>query len=233
VKRIALVTLALAVAAARPARAESPREGSFELSFGQYKPDIDSEFANKPGRPQPWRSIFGSSPGWMLKAGVAKSLFTGVGTLDVGFQVGYFTKTGFGIGLATGLPSGDQTTFRMIPTSATLTYRFDLLADRYHVPLAPYGRVTLERYNWWVTDGAGTTSQRGATNGWSAAAGLALLLDFFDPGLARELDNESGINHTYLFGEVRKSWVDDFGSSRSWNLSDSGVAWNAGLLFVF
>ena len=41
------------------------------------------------------------------------------------------------------------------------------------------------------------------------------------------------MNHTYLFFEAKKSWIDDFGSSESWDLSDKDVAYSGGLLFVF
>jgi hypothetical protein len=147
-------------------------------------------------------------------------------------QAGYFSRAGYGQ-LPSGEPSADRTTFRMIPTSLTATYRFDWLADRYRIPFAPFGRLSLDRYNWWVTDGSGSTTQRGATNGWSAGGGLAFLLDVVDPGLARELDRDSGINHSYLFAEVRKTWIDDFGSSKSWSLSDNQASWSFGLLFVY
>ena len=112
-------------------------------------------------------------------------------------------------------PSGDETKINIVPTSLTLTYRFDWLAERYGIPLAPYGRFAFERYNWWVTDGKGDWAKEGGTNGWSATGGLALLLDFIEPGAARTLDRETGVNHTYLFFDVTKSKVDDFGSKRA------------------
>jgi hypothetical protein len=199
--------------------------------FGQYRPNVDAEFPKGAG---PWQEAFGSSQGWMFRAGVSYDVLRAAfGALEVGLQAGYFRRSGFSQLLAGG-PSGDETSFKMIPTSVTLTYRFDWLADRYNIPFAPYGRLAFDRYNWWITDGSGHTARSGATNGWSAAFGLALLLDFFDPTLARELDRDIGINHTYLFGELRKTKVDDFGSSRSWDLSDDrALTWSAGMLFVF
>jgi hypothetical protein len=125
-----------------------------------------------------------------------------------------------------------ETKFRVIPSSLALTYRFDWPVERYRIPLAPYVRATLERYNWWVSDVDGET-ESGATNGWSATAGLAFLLDILDPGSARDLDRDAGVNHTYLFFEATKSSVDDFGSSSSLDLSDEDFAFGGGLLFVF
>ena len=110
----------------------------------------------------------------------------------------------------------------------------DWLAERYRfVPFSFYGRAAFERYNWWVTDGRDEWAENGATNGWSVTAGAALLLDAIDPGRARELDNETGVNHTYLFFDVTHAQVDDFGSSKSWDLSTKGVSLQGGLMLVF
>jgi hypothetical protein len=225
--RRALVAAVLAAFAAA-ARAESPRWGSFELSAGRYRPNIDAEAAE----PGPFERAFGGSSGWMFRAGAAKTVFRKAGSLDVGLQGGYFQVTGTGQE-PNGTPSGDETSFRMIPAALTLTYRLDWLAERYPIPLAPYGRVALERFHWWITDGNQDRVESGATNGWSVTGGLALLLDFFDRGLARELDRDSGVNHTYLFFEVTKRTVDDFGAADSWDLSDEDVGYSGGLLFVF
>jgi hypothetical protein len=157
-----------------------------------------------------------------------------MGTLEAGVRTGFFQANGYGqIATGAGGASADRTRLRIIPTSVALTYRFDLLSRRWSVPLAPYGRAALERYNWWVTNGAGKSVESGATNGWSVTGGLALLLNFFDPTLAREFDEESGVNDTYLFFEVTKSKVNDFGSSSSWDLSDEKLTLAGGLLFVF
>ncbi len=227
------VAALLAALLATAARAESPRFGSFDLMGGTYLPDVDSEFPASQ-RPGPWSKVFGDTRDWMFRAGAYWAPYNGWGTVEIGGQVGFYTKTGAGQ-LITGGSSGDRTAFRAIPTSAVLTYRLDTLGPGgYALPLAPYVRFALERYNWWITNGAGATTQTGATNGWSAALGLCLLLDFLDPDAAREMDRNAGINHTYLFTEVRKTKVDDFGSSTSWNLSDRGnQSWAFGLLFVF
>jgi hypothetical protein len=234
VKRIPLAVALFLAALPVNGRAESPRWGSFELGAGRYRPNIDAQ----PGLTAlPFEDIFGTGRGWMFRAGISRALFTYPGSLEVGVRTGFYRASGNGRqvvnGVITDVSSGDPTTFNIIPTSLTLTYRFDLLAERYRVPLAPYGRVALERYNWWVTGGSGGTAKSGATNGYSATGGIALLVDFFDPGLARELDEDTGINHTYLFLDVTKSWVKNFGSSTSWDLSDDKVSLAFGMMFVF
>jgi hypothetical protein len=234
--RLVLLLAALAVASAPAAvRAESPRYGSFEFGAGQYRPNIDAQ----PGlaAPLPYGQIFGTGRGWMFRAGISRAIFTYPGALEIGFRTGFFRDSGNGLqvqnGVITDVKSGDPTTFNVVPTSLTLTYRFDLLADRLGIPLAPYGRVALERYNWWITGSSGSMGKTGATNGYSATGGIAFLLDFVDEGLARELDADTGINHTYLFVDVTKSWVKDFGSSKSWDLSDEKTSLAFGMMFVF
>ncbi len=233
-----LAPLAAAALLAAPvvARAESPRWGSLELGAGMYRPNIDGQAGL--ASPAPYGEIFGPHRGWMFRAGVSRALLTWPGALEVGVRTGFFRANGHALqlnpdGTPSTVPSTDPTTFNVIPTSLTLTYRFDLLAERVGIPLAPYARVALERYNWWITGGTGSTTKIGATNGYSLTGGVALLLDFFDPGAARELDEDTGINHTYLFFDVTKSQVKDFGSSRSWDLSDPSLSYGCGLMFVF
>lgn len=226
--------LALAVLGLAPvAQAQSGRWGSFELSGGPYWPDLDSEFPA--GSPGPYERVFGKKPAWMFRVGVSKALLTtSFGTLEAGFRTGWMRKSGRGRFTSDGTVSPDPTSLLVFPTTATVTLRVDWLAEHYRwVPLAVYGRAALERYHWWIKDGGGGVAQRGATNGWSWAGGAALLLDAFDPGMARELDRDTGINHTYLFFEAGQATVDDFGSSSSFDFSSDGWTYTGGLMLVF
>ena len=74
-------------------------------------------------------------------------------------------------------------------------------------------------------------TDRARQHGWSNVTARVIAAD--DPGLAREMDRESGVNHTYLFFEVTRSTIDDFGSSKSWDLSSEKLSLTGGLLFVF
>jgi hypothetical protein len=232
---LALVALAVALpAGAEEQPAGSPRWGAFEFSLGAYKPNVDAEFG---GGAHPWSTVFGGR-GLIFRADVSKSVYTGFGSLDVGIGAGYFQKSGKGR-LENGTASADETTFKMVPLRVSLTYRFDLLAQRYGIPLSPYGRASLDRYQWWVNNGAGATASfngkdgSGATMGYSFSGGVAFLLDFLDPSLAREMDRDVGINDTYLFVDFTKSFVSDFHSAKSWDLSDEKVSISGGILFVF
>lgn len=225
-----LAALALLSAAAPSlARAESPRWGTFELRLDGYRPDIDSEFA---GSATPYADIFGTDRGWMPKALVSYTVFDRFVQLDVGAGTGWFRAKGKGQ-LSAGGASGDDTVLSIIPTSLVATLRVDGAAQRWRVPVEIFGRAALERYNWLVLDGSNDVSKKGATNGWSVSAGVGLLLDFIDPMLARELDDDTGINETWIFFEIEKSVVDDFGSASSWVLSDEQLTLGGGLRMVF
>lgn len=241
---IRILVAAAVLGAVSPALAQvsgrSGRWGSFEIGAGTYRPDLDNEdFPTlPPGSLPPYERTFGTSRSWVFQLGVYRALYTKLGSLEVGFRTGYFQDTGQGFKESTTdpsgyEPSGEETKLRIVPTSVALQYRFDWPVERYGIPLAPYGRVAFERFNWWITDGAGDQVMKGATNGWSAAGGVAFLLDIFDSTLARELDRDSGVNHTYLFFEVGTSSINDFGSSSSWDMSAEETTFAGGLLLVF
>jgi hypothetical protein len=247
VSRARFVALALAVAAAAaPARAEfkpSPRWGSFEISVGGWRPKIDNEFG---GLAFPYRDTFGTSKALFVRGDAAYTVYLGYGSVDLGGGLGYMEKYGKGF-LQDGTRAPGSTALQVVPIRAHVTYRFDWLAERYGIPFAPYARFSIDRYHWRVNNGAGNVSKtlptatsptilsgNGATMGWSLSGGVALQLDFFDKQLTKDMDNSTGINHSYLFVDFTKSKINDFNSKTSWDLSDSsGVQISGGLLFVF
>jgi hypothetical protein len=258
---IRALAAALALASALPASAQSeepfpplqpetspqlaptpatPRYGSFQMSLETYRPNIDAEFG---GRARPYDASFGGKRNLMFRIDAAYSLIANYGSLDLGFGAGYWEKYGHGFLPADlgGGPSSDPTSMRVIPTRVSLTYRYDMLSNQYRwLPLAPYARFAIDRYWWWVYNGSGNVanasgkSGSGATNGYSLTGGLAIDLGAIDTSLARQMDRDTGINHTYFFVEVTKSYVKDFGSSTSWDLSDDrSMSFAGGLLFVY
>jgi hypothetical protein len=236
VKKLALATVAAALLAAGPAaRAQdvpARRWGSVELGAGPFVPNIDAEFH---GAHTPYRDIFGGKPGPMFRVHVGKALWSDFGTIELGFKTGYFSKSGHAVasGVTPLLRTGDRASINILPTSLTLTYRMDNVWESAHVPVVPYARVALERYNWWTTKQSKWT-KKGATNGWSASLGLVVVLDWLDPAAAREAGNEIGISHTGLYLDVTKSTVNDFGSNKSWDMSNKNkLFWSGGLLVTF
>jgi hypothetical protein len=234
VSRLALA-VAASLLAAGPASAqqqrdgESPRWGSLTLRAQTYRPDVDSEFTGA----TPYKDIFGSGRGWMFRADFGRNLWDQYGTLEIAIGSGFFTDSGKGIQTGTTTPTAQTTSFRIIPVTLSLGYRFDWLARRYGIPFMVYGKASLERYNWWVTGIPSGTAQKGATNGYSFTGGVGFNLNFLDPGAGREMDRDIGINDTWVVFDVTKSVVDDFGSKKSWILSDASLSLGMGLLFVF
>jgi hypothetical protein len=244
--------VALALLAALPAAAqspvitakESPRWGSFQISLSPFSPDIDSEFTGT--GPRPYATTFGTGRPLMVQAIFSKSAWiTEVGTLDVGFGAGYWQVWGQGQYQQPGgtVVTGGSTSLMIIPLQLEATYRVDWFFQRFEIPLAPYVRGALLDYIWSTSGQGGTSSYTsptgttyrgsGGTFGWSATLGLALVLDFFDTGLARQMDYDTGINSSMLFFDFTRSSVNDFGSKNSWQLAPGYWAWSAGLLFVF
>jgi hypothetical protein len=141
--------------------------------------------------------------------------------------------------------SGDQTGLNVIPFEWMFVYRFDWLMLRYKVPFVPYFKIGLAYYVWIIENGGGAGSisswQRpdksdadagyGGTWGWVLNPGLAFQLDIIDPGAARTMDAELGINHSYIFAELHWANIDGFGASNKMVLSD--LTWNVGLAFEF
>ncbi len=146
--------------------------------------------------------------------------------------------------------SGDTTALTVFPISGLVVYRFDVLALKYHIPLVPYVKAGLGYYIWWIQDGNGNTAKAiyydakdtaklhphtldgyGGSFGLVFNPGIALMLDFLEPTAARTLDNELGINHSYLFCELHYAWVNGFGAANKMDLSDTTL--NAGLAFEF
>jgi hypothetical protein len=134
--------------------------------------------------------------------------------------------------------SADDTTFRLIPTYAGVVYRFTELADRTVVPLVPYAKVGLSYYMWSISKGNGKPAQtasggtaRGGTLGWQATVGLALRADAFDPGSARSLRTDFGVEHAGFFVEGTYAEVSGLGQEKKLYLGD--LTWFAGINFEF
>jgi hypothetical protein len=180
------------------------------------------------------------------------------GNLGVGLTTGFYRRTTHSFQLNNdGSPcvvpyctrSGDQTGLNILPLSALVIYRYDTLANRYHIPIVPYVKAGLAYYVWWVNDGGGILSTAsyprptatmnpknpssgyGGTFGFVVHPGIAIQLDFLERAVAKTLDTELGINHTYLFCELNYANITDFGARNKLDLSDTMV--NSGLGFEF
>lgn len=213
---------------------ESPRNMIFEIKFGGFVPDVDKEFN---GAKTPYADIFGSSMKLMSQAELDWDVFDSFGVISIGGTIGYSKTSGTGV-LEDGEKSEDSTSFHILPLALTVGYRFDWAARKYDVPLVPWVKGGLDYYIWWVTNGTGDVTRsedgtvgRGGTFGGHVTFGLGFLLDSIAPLMAQSFDTDVGVNGTYIFGEYVLSWVDDFGSSNSFDLSSRYFL--VGLAFEF
>ena len=214
----------------------SPQTMAMEIRGGWYVPSIDSEFS---GNTKPFDDVFGSDTALMIGGELDAQFWHGFGSLGAFGLVSYGYLAGNGL-LEDLTPSADESTLSLVPVVAGVVYRFDVMAVRYNVPLVLALKGGLNYTLWWVRDGTEDLSDykdeagdetpgQGGTAGLYGAVALHLLLDFFEPHTAKVFDNDLGVNHSYLFVEYAVHWVDDFGSSDSFDLSDDGFVF--GLAF--
>ena len=219
-----------------PHRFRSPQHFAFELKFGPYRPDVDSEFG---GARTPYKDFFGNSRHLMSQLEIDWQIFRRFGSFGVGVGFGYFDVTGKApVGNGSGLVSGDNSTLKVVPFSLSAVYRFDYFLETRDFPLVPYGKLGLDYAYWSITDGNGEIahdgmggSGRGGTTGWHAAAGLALILDVFDPEAARDFDSDLGVNHTAITFDFSYADISGLGSANRLHVGDK--TWSLGLLMEF
>lgn len=235
---LALAVFLATIPAVREAAAESPQSGSMDLRFGRYLPQIDSAFS---GAKKPYADVFSDSA-WDVGLALDVAVWDGFGELSLGFSTSYWSQEGHGREQASGSASTDTTTLSVVPVSLDVVYRLNVLQKRLGIPFIPYAKLGGVYAIWWMRDAedniakwtntAGTTVEAlGATGGWQGTVGLRFLLDVLEPGAARSFDIEMGVNHSYLFAEYRKLALNDFGSTKSLNLSDGIFAF--GLAFDY
>jgi len=237
-RRTLLIALLLTAAAgARPAAADidlrspgvvaSPRLWNVELRFGPYRPNVDSEFADRGESARPYETLFSSSRHLMTQLEIDRQLSHRGGTWGLGVGVGYFNVTAAALTENLQSRSGDQTGLRLIPLTAVMVYRADMLRERWGSPVVPYAKAGLDCALWRISD----TSQaniNGRTLGWHAAAGVTIDLSPLDPEAAGEMDRETGVNQTAVFFEVARYSLDGFGSGNALHVGDT--TWFAGLM---
>jgi hypothetical protein len=245
--------LLLGLVASRPARAQSfeseaelveggshryksPQRFGAEVTFGPYRPDVDSEFN---GQRDPYNGYFGSGQELMMRAALEYQFFHRYGTVAAGLGVGYFSVSGASpVANGTGMLSGDISTLKLIPFSLSAIYRFDYFLETRKFPLVPFGKLGLDYAYWQITDGNGNIAidssgghARGGTLGWHAAGGVALVIDFLDPDAAHDFDEDLGVNHTAITFEYYHADISGLGQSNRLHVGDTN--WTLGLLFEF
>ena len=221
-------------------RQESRQRFAVEIKFGPYLPDVDRRYAGAGFGP--YATIFGQvDDTGVATAAPKKGLYSALsfewqfvhagGPFSIGTTIGLFQDGADA--LLSGATSngsvrssGDRIRFNVIPVTVLLGYRFELLADRFRVPLVPYARGGVAYGFWWEKKGGAIAvneagvEARGGSWGWQVNLGMMLRLDFIERAAAFDLDRATGINHTYVFGEWQFSRLDGFGSDAAMIVGD-------------
>jgi hypothetical protein len=194
----------------------SPQSLAFELRFGPYSPQIDDE----PGLTgTPYKDVFwptGYSPQFYfgMELDYLPLRIPYVGAIGPGVGWGFTTtseKANYSDGAQKGQPSTADTSLTIMPMHVSAVLRADELMRRTGVPIVPYGKAGFGMGYWSASTSNGTevytkpdgekVSGTGLSYGFQFALGGMLSLNFIDPRAAARLDETTGVNHAYLFGE--------------------------------
>lgn len=229
------VALALGAAAVHaPARAqdfddvlverqtiESPERFALELRVGPYTPDMSPNTA--------FTDTFGDATGPLLAAefDVLFWHIPYVGPIGLGAGFGYVGYSASAFSAGTNTRVTQTTDLSLYPLSLMAVLRIDVLSRQLHIPFVFTGKLGAD-YVLWSSDKGSTSQGTGGSLGLRWAAQVAFELDFFDRRAARSLDEEWGINHSWLFFELYGS-----GAGGSSELPVGDTTWAAGLGFTF
>jgi opacity protein-like surface antigen len=222
----ALIAAVILVPAAADAYVPSERYGAFELKFGPYTPNVDDE----PGLTgTPYADALNNDTMFLTLIEVDWAFFVMRGiNLALGFQWGFMQAYAPSL-TESGSQSADYTVLNVMPFAVLGVIRIDVLPEFTRVPLVPYFKGGLNWYLWWVL-GSGESVEEAGTMGWQINPGMAILLDWLDETSARTIDNEAGINNSYIFFEVLYAQVEGYGRDGFMYLSPTDLAENTTFL---
>lgn len=219
----ALTLVGLILGASVPARAQysdehpevfhSPENWSFEIRIGTYHPSPGPTIATSTGQQNLFDTIYSGDHGPLLALELQGLFYRirHVGMIGAGLRAGWARYTGMscpidptdptGMTVDCTMPSGDKAKFRIFPLTPVMSLRIDVLARETPVPLVITPKLGLDML-FYTAKNAGQSTGSGVSIGLNWGIQVALELDFLSPRRANALDEDWGINHTYLFGEI-------------------------------
>jgi hypothetical protein len=226
-----VTTLSLPASLGLAQGAQSRISGEFEIKFGGYRPDIDSEFADPENGP--YSRVFGAGSSFYFEGEIDHYLWREFGAFALGLSVGYTSESGKGL-LSDGSDSVDETSIGLVPLRLSAIYRFDVLPREYSIPFVPYAKLGVDYYFWWIKSAAGIATYRdpqtnqldearGGVFGYHWTLGVQFLLDVLAPQMSRTFDASTGVNNSYIFAEWIWAEIDNFGSDNTFQLGDNTV----------
>jgi hypothetical protein len=216
---------------------QSSQDFALELRLNYGKPDIDAA----PGLTgKPYEQTFGSESRYGLGAEVDWQFLRipHVGTLGAGVGVGRWASSAKAVNFVDLSPTGDDTNLVLWQFAGLGVLRVDALTH-VGIPFVPFAKAGLGYTLWRAYGPNGTYSSRtasgnrsvGASYGFQYSLGLALLLDQLDPSSAKNLDEATGVNNTYLFVEYTDARLQSASSGAA--LWVGGTTTTAGLTLEF
>ena len=229
----------------RNERYSSPQWFAFELRVGTYLPNVDDD--SSLGGRKPFEQSFGKDLRFMaglefdvqplrLKKVGSLGIGAGAALCDISESTLLIDKQG-----NLGKDSAGKNSLTVYPFHLVVVGRLDVLRDKLKIPVVPYAKAGFSMAYWRASNLGGTASNqlagekdavsgKGTTWGTFLAAGLAFDIGALDTHAAYNIDETTGINHTYIFGEILNYGLSGFGDKQL-NLSDT--TWNAGLALEF
>ena len=210
---VLVIVLLLPVRAFAAAPAVIQTHWSLGIKGGWFYPAIDN-----------WETYYGNDRTWNYAGSLAYKLRQQV---EIGVEGGFIKDRGQGTGTISGTVTG-KVDYELFPLQVFVLLRGSFSEKQLFVPYLGGGWTRM--YYREKTEAQGTA--RGSADGYHGRAGLQILLDDADSTAARNLANDFGIAHTYLFLEAQSSSVktNDL-SGRSVDLG--GTSYFVGLLFEF
>ncbi len=202
----------------RPSMMSSERF-AFELRVGTYQPDVGNDA---------FSLIYEDDRGPMAGAEfhILPARIPYVGLVGVGLGFGWASYSGGAcVDAACTNRTDEEASFRLIPLSAMGVLRIDVLARELSIPIILTGKIGID-FAFFKAESGSREETSGVSIGLRWAIQVALELDFISPGSARSLDEDWGINHTFIFGEV-------YGSNANSQLPVGDLTWSAGLGLTF
>jgi hypothetical protein len=195
---------------------ECPEGFALEARVGPYHPDLGDSFD----------SFFSGDDGPLLamELDVIGYRLDDVLYVGGGGGIGWMNFTGKTRDMA-GAQTSEDTSFEVVPLNLVAVLRVDVLARQLGIPFLFAGKLG---YQWahWSAESGGQDDASGWSLGLVYGAQIALDLDTFEPSAARRMDEEWGINHSFLFLEL-------FGFEPGGDSLDIGdLTWTAGLGFI-
>jgi hypothetical protein len=215
----------------------SPQDFALELRLNSFKPDIDSA----PGlTSKPYEQTFGSDTRFGFGGEFDWQLVRvpGLGSFGIGAGVSRWATSAKAVNYVDLSATGDDTNLVLWQFAGLGVLRIDALTHL-GLPFVPFAKAGLGYTLWRAFGPDGTYASRtpsgnrsiGASYGLQYSVGLALLLDQFDPSSAKNLDEATGVNNTYLFIEYTNARLHSASSGSA--LWVGGASTTAGLALEF